>query len=164
MNLVYFSLTHAQLCLPPGMLASQDNFLNQGEYEVPGEALLVQSAQYGEVSSEIFIAEYMRFIESLESPNLDCEKCDLYGVSSFTNPQTLSYTEALTQEDVPVIPGFESQLSAPHKYSQDFLGQGDQVDSSPSDQESLQKDSKEIESSPHQVKPNIRTFRTSFMR
>ena len=81
-----FSLTHTQLCLPPGMSASQDNFLNQGEYEVPGEALLDQSAKYGEVSSEMFIAEYMRFIESLESPNLDCEKHDLYGVSSLTNP------------------------------------------------------------------------------
>ena len=86
MNLVYFSVTHAQLCLPPGMSASQDNFLNQGEYEVPGEALLDQLAQHRENSSEVFIAEYMRFIESLESPNLDCEKRDLYGVSSFTNP------------------------------------------------------------------------------
>ena len=96
----------------------------------------------------------MKLIESLESPNLDCEKRDLYGVSSFTNPQTLSYTEALTQEDVPVIPGFESQLSAPHKNSQDFFGQGDQVDSSPSDQESLQRDSKEIELGPHQIEPS----------
>ena len=88
------------------MLASQDNFLNQGEYQVQGEALLDQLAQSGEVSSRVFIAEYMRFIESLESPNFDCEKCDLYGVSSFTNPQTLSYTEASTQEDVPFIPGY----------------------------------------------------------
>ena len=118
-------------------------------------------AQYEEVSSEIFIAEYIRFIESLESPNLDCEKRDLQGVSSFTNPQTLSYTEAFTKEDVPVIFGFESQLSAPHKCSQAFLLQGNQVDSSPSDQDSLQKDSKKIESSPHKVEPyemDIRIF------
>ena len=69
------------------MSASQDNFLNQGEYEVPGDTVLDQLARYREVSSEIFIAEYMRFIESLESPNLDCEKCDLYGVSSSKIPK-----------------------------------------------------------------------------
>ena len=90
MILVYLSLTHAQLCLPQGMSVSQDKFLNQGDYEVPGEVLLDKLAQHREDSSEIFIAEYMRFIEALESPNLDCEKCDLYGVSSFTNPQTLN--------------------------------------------------------------------------
>ena len=52
MNLVYFSLTYAQLCLPPGMSASQDNFLNQEEYEVWGKVLRDQLAQHGEDSSE----------------------------------------------------------------------------------------------------------------
>ena len=77
MFLVYFSLTHAQLYLPSGMLASQDNFLNQEEYEVPGEVLQDPLALHREESSEVYIAEYMRFIESLESPNLNCEKRDL---------------------------------------------------------------------------------------
>ena len=67
------------------MLASQDNFLNQGEYEVPGEALLDQSVHLGGDSLEVFIAEYVMFIESLENPKFDCEKRDLFGVSSITN-------------------------------------------------------------------------------
>ena len=95
------------------MSASQDNLFNQKVYEVPGEALLDQSVHLGEASSEVFIAEYARFIESLESPKFDCEKRDLYGVSSITNSQTLSYAEAPTQEDIPESPGIESQHPAP---------------------------------------------------
>ena len=143
------SLTHAQLCLSSGMSASQNNLFNQKVNEVLGETLLDQSVHSGEDSLEVFIAEYVRFIESLESPKFDCEKHDLYGVSSFTNSQTLSYAEASTQEDFPVSPGFELQLSAPHRNSQDIFRKGDQVDSSPSYQESLQGDSEEIESGPH---------------
>ena len=146
------------------MLASQDNLFNQKVYEVPGEALLDQSVHLGEDSLEVFIAEYVRFIESLESPKFDCEKRDLYGVSSFTNSQTLSYAEASTQEDFPISPGFESQLSAPHRNSQDIFGQGDQVDSFPSDKESLEGDSEEIESGPHQFEPSGWTSRTLFGR
>ena len=61
------SLTHGQFWLSSGMSASQDNLFNQKVYEVPGEALLDQSVHFGEDSSEVFIAEYVRFIESLES-------------------------------------------------------------------------------------------------
>ena len=52
--------------------------------------------------------------------------------------------------------GIKLQQSAPQKDGQDIIRQGDQEDSSPLDQEPPlgQRDSKEIESGPHQLEPS----------
>ena len=137
------------------MSASQDNLLNQEVNEAQGDILLDQLVHSGEDSSDDVLAEYVSS-ESPEGPKFNCEKRDLYGVSSITNSQTLSYAEAPTQEDIPVCPGTELQLPAHQRYGQDIFGQGDQVDPSPLDQESLlgQRDSKEMELGPHQFEPS----------
>ena len=100
------------------MSASQDNLLNQEVNEVQGDILQDQSVHSGEDSLDDVLAEYVSS-GSPESPKFNCEKRDLYGVSSITNSQTLSYAEAPTQEDIPESPGIELQLQAPQRYIQD---------------------------------------------
>ena len=113
------------------MSASQDNLLNQKVNEAQGEALLDQSVHLGEDSLDDVIVEYERIIGPPESPKFDCEECDLFEDDSIIDSQLLFYAEAPTQEDFPESPGIELQLSAPQRDGQDFIGPGDQEDSSP---------------------------------
>ena len=66
------------------MSASQDNLLNKEVNEAQSDILLDQSVHSGKDSLGNLLAEYVSS-GSPESPKFNCEKRDLYGVSSITN-------------------------------------------------------------------------------
>ena len=103
-----------------------------------------------EDSLDDIIVEYVRIIETPESPKFGCEEHDLFRDDSITDSQLLYYAEAPAQGQIPEGPakspevkelppseameGIELQQLAPQRDGQDIIGQGDLEDSSP-DQE-----------------------------
>ena len=118
------------------MSASQNNLLDWRENEAQGENLLDQFVNSRRDSSEEVVVEYER-VPGAPSPQIGCEKADLFEDDSITNSQLLHYAEAPTQEENPEGPdqspeveeipppepmdGIELQQPAPLRDGQDII-------------------------------------------